>query len=368
MTGRTVWVMLSMTTLLIAIGPPICNPNKVMADESPPPAVSAAELAKRRALELSGKVLVTTDEQRLRHDADEGPAAAAFRTRMSEYGQAEDEFLEELITKSDAIDRELRAPNRAGTVGSILGVLEVILGVAAESAEWAATYGMLSPKERGDVQAINAALNGVRSVTSGDANATSDLYASLGNAALLMANSGGRSIESTQALIGVSGAMYLASDALNDPSSERSDAVREDTERALSLLMQIYADPMSSSVSANSGPRGTNIPSGNCPKDLSHVIGKVRAPELRADMGTYLNPIDDTIVAAGGLDRAILLTRGQIREYEQSLDVHRANVELRSLMPERHRAHVIQLEDAIVVNQAYLAALECRRRSPQPTR
>lgn len=108
-------------------------------------------------------------------------------------------------------------------------------------------------------------------------------------------------------------------------------------------------------------PPGSSLDASGCPNDMKWLMQHVRSPEAR-DPALYLS-IDQLVSAAGGLDRGILLLRAQLREYQESYDVNRANVELRQAFPDEYRRAMTAIEDGILVNRAHLEAMECRRRA-----
>jgi hypothetical protein len=96
-----------------------------------------------------------------------------------------------------------------------------------------------------------------------------------------------------------------------------------------------------------------------CPNMMVHLAARVRTPKLQ-DKRLYPT-VRKALQDAGGLDRAIVLTRLQIKETSQKLDQVRANTELKESMPDLHRETVTLLEDQLMLNQAYLEAFECYR-------
>lgn len=94
----------------------------------------------------------------------------------------------------------------------------------------------------------------------------------------------------------------------------------------------------------------------SCPNDLSYLAERVRTPELRVEVR---QTVEDGIREAGSLDRAIILTRAQITKYEELLEQVTGDPNYRT-NPDYDR-YVAMVNDGIMVNSAYLDALECRR-------
>jgi hypothetical protein len=109
-----------------------------------------------------------------------------------------------------------------------------------------------------------------------------------------------------------------------------------------------------------SGGDSSSSVSGQCPNDLSKLRQKITTPELRQPGA--LIPVDQMIAEAGGLDRAILLTRAQIKEYEEILIVNERSAVGNPAREQFDRMNTATRE-AIMVNKEYLKAFDCRRRA-----
>jgi hypothetical protein len=95
---------------------------------------------------------------------------------------------------------------------------------------------------------------------------------------------------------------------------------------------------------------------------MQWLLNEMKSAELR--IPSAFPSIDQLIRDGGGLDRSLLLSRAQCREYEDQYELHRANTALRDSFPNQYQTYLIALEDAVKDCGAYLHALECRRRIP----
>ena len=112
-----------------------------------------------------------------------------------------------------------------------------------------------------------------------------------------------------------------------------------------------------SSAQGGAPNESSGAPSPDCPESMEHLRSSIRTPELRSGP---LTTVSATIEAAGGVERAILLFRGQVDLFEETLEVHLANTRLREMSSEQYRRYEQATRDTLMVNRAYLEACECR--------
>ena len=94
-----------------------------------------------------------------------------------------------------------------------------------------------------------------------------------------------------------------------------------------------------------------------CPNDMSHYASQLQTEELRET----LISVDEWIELAGGLDRAIILTRSQLKLNEDYLEDLRENTSPRDIIPEEYENLIILWEEGIFLYEKYLEAMECRK-------
>ena len=109
-----------------------------------------------------------------------------------------------------------------------------------------------------------------------------------------------------------------------------------------------------------------------CPKDLSYVAPQFVTPypELEAFIGkealdaTLHKPIDESIVAGGGIERSIRVGEEQVQEYRNILDNAdqvRAEDKKAGMSDQWIDTYLSSVKDGIAINQAFLDALKCRQ-------
>jgi hypothetical protein len=97
----------------------------------------------------------------------------------------------------------------------------------------------------------------------------------------------------------------------------------------------------------------------NCPNDLSYLRGRVNTKELIPER---FPTVDEAVKEAGGLDRAIILTRLQIEGNESALSELSKNFTLKKSSPAFYNQAVNAINDVLILNRAYLQAFECRKK------
>lgn len=93
--------------------------------------------------------------------------------------------------------------------------------------------------------------------------------------------------------------------------------------------------------------------SGDCYTDMEWIRPKIRTPDLKT---APLEPVDVVIRRAGSLSSFISTTKLQIEEYRKVRDSSTPYQDI----SESHRKHVILMEDAIMISEAYLKSGLCR--------